>query len=98
MRVIIHPDAEFELAEAIAYYDTQRKGLGRELLDEFTVARRAISERPAAWTEIEPGIRKFVVNRFPYNVLYVVRDTGSFVVAIMHHKRRPGYWKERLTD
>ena len=48
MRVIIHPDAEVELAEAIAYYDTQRKGLGHELLDEFTVARRAISERPAA--------------------------------------------------
>jgi hypothetical protein len=37
-----------------------------------------------------------VLKRFPYDI--VVRELSEeiLVVAVAHHSRRPGYWRDRL--
>jgi plasmid stabilization system protein ParE len=40
--------------------------------------------------------RQLRVTRFPYNVVYRVRENDIYVVAVAHTSRRPGYWFERL--
>ncbi len=35
---------------------------------------------------------------FPYRIVYFTRGDEIVVVAYAHERRRPGYWKKRLSD
>jgi len=55
-----------------------------------------IGEHPEAWSVIEPDIRRFALQDFPYGIIYIVEDPTIRVVAIAHTSRRPGYWHDRI--
>lgn len=38
------------------------------------------------------------LGKFPYQLIYVVREGEIFVLAYAHEARRPGYWAHRLAD
>jgi len=58
---------------------------------------QSIRERPAAWARWKDSkVRRKILRQFPYSIFYVVDDDAVVIVAIAHHKRRPGYWKPRL--
>ena len=40
--------------------------------------------------------RKCILPGLPYSVIYEEKDTTIRVIALTHHSRRPGYWKQRL--
>jgi toxin ParE1/3/4 len=42
------------------------------------------------------GVKRQLPRRFPYAVVVRERDAEIFVIAIAHHGRRPGYWRDRL--
>ncbi len=88
--------AQDEFAEAIAYYNLQSEGLGLEFAVEIkrTVAR--ILEFPNAWTLLSRRTRRCRTNRFPYAVIYQVRDNLLLVVAIQNLHRHPDSWKSHL--
>jgi len=44
----------------------------------------------------EQGTRKFILQRFPFNIVYLARDTEIVIIAVTHQKRRPGYRSTRL--
>lgn len=95
----MHDGAEADLREALAYYEEQRAGLGGELRREFELALRRIRENPLACAaEAKSGVRHCALHRFPYAIVYRNRDAEVSVVAMMHHRRRPRYWKKRLSD
>jgi toxin ParE1/3/4 len=89
--------AENEAAEAAAYYDGERPGLGDEFLDAVETAIHTIVEAPHRWPRW-PGaashleIRRRYVKRFPYSVAYLVHGNRIAILAVVHAKRRPGYW------
>lgn len=91
-----HPEALAELERAKAWYDGQRPGLGESFFQEITAAISRIQEAPNTWPAYGQGTRCFLVHRFPFAVIYSQRSNGLFVVAVMHLKRRPGYWQSRL--
>lgn len=98
-RVRFHPAAREELTSARDWYDRQRAGLGAELVDEIERAVEAVCANPRAWPSPAgaPRLRRFVLPRFPYSVLYAAEPEGGLlVVALAHTKRRPGYWRGRL--
>lgn len=92
----VHPEALSELERATAWYDRQRSGLGESFFQEITAAISRIREAPDTWPEYRRGTRRFLVHRFPFALIYSQRSTGLLVVAVMHLKRRPGYWTSRL--
>jgi hypothetical protein len=49
----------------------------------------------AAWALLEGEVRRVLVRRFPYGVLYSEDAEGILVVAVMHLHRDPEYWKDR---
>jgi hypothetical protein len=98
MTVVILSAAEEELAEAKKYHDSQRFGLGTEFVDSFNEAIERIIALPEAWGLIAKKVRCCIFRRFEYGIIYVVRDEVIFVLAVMHLKRRPGYWKKRLRE
>lgn len=93
-----HPEALHELIDAAGYYAERSSVVGdafTELVDE---ALALIVERPLlapAWPG-RPDVRRRVLARYPYAILYTVEPEQIFVVAIEHAKRRPGYWLTRL--
>lgn len=88
--------AETELFEAAAYYEMQAQHLGENFLEIIEAAITEIIESPKMWPEIENGIRKRLVRRFPYSILYGLHDSEVVIVAIMHQRQKPRYWIERL--
>jgi toxin ParE1/3/4 len=96
-RLTVRRSAERELIAAAAWYDRQQAGLGREFLEEIGQAFQRIRESPIAYPQWQPDgpYRKFVVQRFPYLVFYVVNGSDKSVVAVAHGRRRPGYWAVR---
>lgn len=89
-------EAVDEFSDAVRYYNSERPGLGYELAVEVKNTLGRIKKYPQSWTEVFPGIRKCIVNRFPYSVLYHEKKELILIVAIMHMRRKPENWKGRL--
>ncbi len=96
MNFPFHPDADEEFIEAVAYYEGCEPGLGLDFSREVYAAIRNAFDYPTMWPEIEDKVRRCLVHRFPYGVLYSVEPGGIFILAVMHLHRDPGYWKHRL--
>lgn len=96
-------EAYIELETAKAWYDDERTGLGDELINAVDQALRSIGRSPGAGSPVDfvqpgPEVRRIAVARFPYQVVYAVVDGEPLVIAVAHERRRPGYWKARITD
>jgi len=88
--------AQRELDDAVAWYNEQAAGLGQEFLDELDrVVRRAVTF-PMSCPEIEPGVRRCLLPRFPYGLIYGVDGETLVVVAVAHLHREPRYWVDRI--
>ena len=92
MKAILHELAESELLEAAGWYESRSAGLGHAFLDEFERCAGIILESPSAFPVASGEVRHMLFRRFPYRVLFVPGERYLYVLAIAHHKRRPGYW------
>ena len=91
------PEAARELNESAAYYDDCRPGLGDEFLTQVELGITRIVDAPLRSREIEPGVRRYLIARFPFGLIYhIIRDDVVEIVSVMHLRRRPGYWRDRL--
>jgi hypothetical protein len=95
MSYAFHPDAEVELSEAIEWYESREPGLGLDFAAQVHAAIQRALAFPLAWQEMGNGIRRALVHRFPYGVLYVPDQDHMFIIAVMHLHRQPGYWQDR---
>lgn len=87
-------DAETEFREAFEYYEGQRPGPGEEFAREVRRAIDRILSHPLAWRKLSRRTRRCHTRRFPYGLIYHVREKEQrvLIVAVMHLSRRPGYW------
>jgi plasmid stabilization system protein ParE len=88
--------AEAEVDEAVEYFDQQRDGLGDRFLRDLQTTTAFIAERPRSGKPLTPTVRKARLRTFQYNVIYVIDSGEIVIVAVAHHRRRPGYWRSRL--
>lgn len=95
MKVRLLAAARQELDDAVAWYDEQAPGLGREFLDEIDRAVRRASAFPMSCPEIEPDMRRCLLARFPYGLIFGVDGQTLVVVAVAHLHRAPRYWADR---
>jgi plasmid stabilization system protein ParE len=95
MRVVLSPEARVELREATARYRKISKVLARRFGDEIRRTTGLIVEAPKRWAEIEPGIRRVLVRKFPFALLYTIENKRAVVLVVKHHKRHPHYWRDR---
>jgi len=96
VRLHLHPDALREIREARDFYDLERAGLGDEFIDEIERVMALIVAHPESSPVVLKGVRKRVVSRFRYSIVYSVRDGSVYVSALAHNSRRPFYWQGRV--
>ena len=92
---IIQPEAEQDLDDAYHYFESQQSGLGFELLAEITETIEALEGNPMLFQKVYGEMRRAIVKRFGYNLIYKVIDTEVYILAIMHGSRDPEKWQKR---
>ena len=90
-----HPEARTELLESLAYYNLQQAGLGQRFLDSLIEGLNRITAHPELYRVVIGNWRQCRIPRFPYGLIYRVRNRKIEIIAVMHLHRNPGYWKDR---
>lgn len=92
-----HEAAQAELADSAAWYERRQSGVGEQFIRAVFDAIQLIRTNPLTWRKIQGDVRWLRVHRFPFAVIYRVRDNTIQIIALMHYSRKPGYWRDRLT-
>lgn len=98
----LHPEARRELDAALDHYEAISDDLADAFDGAVRAAQAAITERPRAWGLVSGrrarllGVRRFVLQDFPYTLPYIVREDLILLIAMAHTSRRPGYWFPRV--
>ena len=96
MRYEFHPEAEQEFVEAAAYYERNVTGLGERFGSEVRYAIERLLGYPELGSPMDADLRRLVLIRFPYLLIYSFTPKMLRIVAVAHARRRPGYWRARL--
>lgn len=94
--VEFHPEAEDEFVAGAQFFESKTENLG---LDFITLVQRTyerVAEFPNLGRPFGRRLRRVLVPRFPYALLYRVEPRRIYIVATMHLRRRPGYWRSRV--
>jgi hypothetical protein len=99
--LLIEPEADRELEEAVSRYDEERSGLGQRFLAEVSASLEQILQFPLAGAPVphvpaELPIRRAPVKGFPFQIVYLTTTEAVRVLACAHYRRRPGYWLVRV--
>ena len=102
MIILLHPEAESEMAAAAKYYETQRPTLGFDFLTEASRAFDTVAASSEAWPSWPGvpqhlGLRRFVLPRFPFAIAFRTTESYIDVYALAHFRRRPNYWLARVS-
>ena len=95
MRYSFHPEAMSEFISAIVYYDNSKPGLGADFAIEIHSAIENVATFPMGWPILADGLRRCLVHRFPYGIIYSRENDSIFILAVMHLHRDPEYWQTR---
>lgn len=97
MIVEFHPEAAHEFIEYAARYESVAPQLGTRFIAAVEAAEKLISTHHEIGQEIESEFRHFVLAEFPHSLIYSIEPDRIWIVAVAHHKRKVGYWSERVT-
>lgn len=98
--VRILKEAAEEAAEAAAWYETESAGLGAEFAEALEAALDFIEDPtfplvPVFYKHAPENLKRLILKRFPYDVVVLTEPDERIIVAIAHHARKPGYWRDR---
>lgn len=93
--VVLTLDAETDFDTAADFYQ-QQAGLGDRFTDSVRQSLRAIGQMPESHAPLHRDVRRTKVRPFPYIIYYRVRPDRVEVIAILHGRRDPSVWKDRL--
>jgi toxin ParE1/3/4 len=89
--IVLRLAAETDIDHAFAYYLTEAGAdTASHFVDEVGVAMRHIALHPATGSPRYgqlcdvPGLRSWLLQRFPYTVLYLERDEHLDVLRVLH--------------
>jgi plasmid stabilization system protein ParE len=96
LQIYIRPEAEADLDNAAAWYQTQVTGLGYEFLDEIKKALQIMADNPEIFQIVYKNIHRAIIQRFPFVIYYQIEEETIVVLGIIHASRNPHDWKKRL--
>ncbi len=96
VELILAPEAEQDIAEAYAWYEQRRTGLGEDFLTRVDACIHAICRSPEMHQRVYENHRRGLVRKFPYAVFYEFENDTVTVYCVFHTSRDPQKWRERL--
>ena len=96
MIVRFTPEADAELTEARLWYSHHRKDLDLEFMQCIEIALTRIRSNPRLFPVVYGGLRRAVVQRFPFAIFYDIKAAEIQIIAVFHSRRNPDLWKSRV--
>jgi plasmid stabilization system protein ParE len=94
--LVLAPEAELDIAEAYAWHESRRIGLGEEFLSSLDASFEGIRRQPEMHPLIHQNYRRCLIRRFPYAVFYEHTESAITVYSVFHTSRDPKKWRLRL--
>jgi toxin ParE1/3/4 len=91
-----HPEASEEFEAADDWYFAHSSDASADFIAELEAGIAAIAQGPHRWPKYLHGTRRFVLERFPFSIVYLDDPEVVTIIAVAHSKRKPGYWKGRV--
>ncbi|MBE9067312.1 type II toxin-antitoxin system RelE/ParE family toxin [Leptolyngbya cf. ectocarpi LEGE 11479] len=95
MKYVFHPDSLTEYSEAVRYYAEQNVDLAQAFIDAVEKAIYRLRDSPGRYPAIDGDIRRCLTLKFPYGILYTIESDSILILALIHCKKKPGYWNSR---
>ncbi len=97
-RLLVRPEAEEDITTTALWYEARDPGLGLELNLKIRAAIRRTVENPPIHLRLRrrPEVRRVLARRFPYRVIYILREDAIVVFAVLHTARHDRQWRQRL--
>lgn len=95
MKYFFSVKASEELAAVADFYESQQQGLGLEFILEIEEGLSAVMDAPQRRPTIALGFQKYRIHRFPFALIYRVRDQAVEVYAVFDLRRRPNSWRRK---
>ena len=96
MLIRFTPEADTELTEARHWYSHKRQDLDLEFMQCIDDVLARVVSNPYFFPVVYRHLRRAVVHRFPFAVLYEVTANEVQVIAVFHSRRNPEVWKSRV--
>ena len=96
LKIEFHPSALEEAESAQLWYAERSKVASKAFVGELSHAINKISKSPERWPKFHKETRRYYFPRFPFSLIYRANKERIEIIAVMHHRRKPGYWAERL--
>lgn len=95
MRLEFSIEAKAEFDDGQRFYERQVPGLGARFRADVRAALARLRRWPLA-APVERGeIRRILLSRFPYKLLYSIEAEIIYIIAVAHLHRAPDYWVDR---
>lgn len=95
-KIVISPEAFEDLNEALDFYLSKSHKIAHDFYSIIEYSLDTIQNAPKRCKIIENPFRSFVIQRFPFKIIYCEEENEIIVIAIAHLKRNPDYWKTRI--
>lgn len=93
--LFISPEAEAEVGEAREWYDARADGLAAAFMRAVDACFAMIEREPEAFPVVHRDLRRALLRRFQYAVIYRVLEGEILIVACIHTSRDPERWQSR---
>jgi plasmid stabilization system protein ParE len=87
--------AEWDFSEALCWYSERSQRAAEGFETEFDRALEMIAADPRRFPYCDKRHRFYLMDRYPYQIIYREEHNEVLVIAIAHAKRKPGYWEGR---
>ena len=95
-KITYRKEAEQDIDDAANWYEKQSKGLGFDFLDEVEKKGKIVEGNPFLYEKVYKSLYRAVIERFPFNIFYLIDNKSIIVVAVIHGSRHPKKWKKRI--
>jgi plasmid stabilization system protein ParE len=92
----VHSAAWHDFDEAEEWYAKRSTDAAHRFSVAVDDALVSIARFPERWPRYLHQTRRYLLEEFPYSVVYIDRPNEVLILAVAHHKRRPGYWRRRI--
>ena len=94
----VHPEAQLEAEAAVEWYGQLSPKAATRLVIELRSAPERIQQSPNQFPKLAFNTRRKVLGRFPYLIVFRETKIEIEIIAVAHGRRRPGYWRERVSS
>lgn len=96
MKYVFHPLALQEYSQSVEYYAQQKIELAQDLINQVENSIFRLIQFPYSYAIVDKNIRRCLIRKFPYAILYTIEDNCIVILAVMHCHRNPQSWQDRV--